>query len=199
MISSWNWCPRPPPPVARTAVATRATSTVAPPGRVTDQPLAGRPLPRHLQVRRFVCRAPTCPRRTVAEQPPALVARYARRSTPRRGQTDGCLLVDLETHEPVDVLPEKSAAVAAWLAAHAGVAVSCRDRCPVVADGAARVPRRSAGGRSVPRGPWHGMCEQSQRTMPGLHAEARHPALHDECWPGRQGEAYSGRERPDLR
>jgi transposase len=165
--------------------------------RITDHPLGGRPLTLHLQVRRFVCRAPTCPRRTFAEQTPTLVARYARRSTPlqadlqdigltlggrpgerfagrraiavsrttllrrvrglpepdrpiprvlgidefalRRGQTYACLLVDLETHQPVDVLPEKSAAaVAAWLAAHRGVEVICRDRCPVFADGARR-------------------------------------------------------------
>jgi transposase len=35
----------------------------------------------HLRVRRFLCRNTTCPRRTFAEQAPALAPRYARRST----------------------------------------------------------------------------------------------------------------------
>jgi transposase len=57
----------------------------------------------------------------------------------RRGRTYGCLLVDLETHRPVDVLPEKSAAaVIAWLGAHGGVEVICRDRCSLFAEAATR-------------------------------------------------------------
>jgi transposase len=58
----------------------------------------------------------------------------------RRGQVYAVLLVDLEAHRPVDVLPEKSAdAVAAWLGEHgSAVEVICRDRCAVFADGASR-------------------------------------------------------------
>ena len=57
----------------------------------------------------------------------------------RHGRTYGCLLVDLETHEPVDLLPERSSeAVVTWLREHEGVEVMCRDRCSIVADGATR-------------------------------------------------------------
>lgn len=47
----------------------------------------------------------------------------------RRGRRFGTILVDLEEHKPIDLLPESTeAAVTAWLQAHPGVEIISRDR-----------------------------------------------------------------------
>jgi len=50
-----------------------------------DCPLAGTPVMVRLTVRRFICDAPACPRRTFAEQVPGLTTPHARYSPPLRG------------------------------------------------------------------------------------------------------------------
>jgi transposase len=54
----------------------------------------------------------------------------------RRGHRYGTILVNLEDHHVMDLLPERSAAsVAAWLAQHPTITVVCRDRSALYAEG----------------------------------------------------------------
>ena len=47
----------------------------------------------------------------------------------KRGRVWGTLLVDLERHRPVDLLPDRMAAIlAAWLRIHLGIEITTRDR-----------------------------------------------------------------------
>ena len=55
----------------------------------------------------------------------------------KRGQRFGTILIDLEKHKRVDVLPDRSAeSFAKWLKEHPGVEIISRDRGQIYADGA---------------------------------------------------------------
>jgi hypothetical protein len=53
----------------------------------------------------------------------------------RKGRTFGTLLVDLERHQPVDLLPDREGpTLTAWLLAHPGVEIVSRDRSQTYAE-----------------------------------------------------------------
>lgn len=54
----------------------------------------------------------------------------------RKRHNYGTILIDLETRQPIDLLPDReSKTVAEWLKAHLGVEIVARDRSPLYAEG----------------------------------------------------------------
>ncbi|WP_163782469.1 ISL3 family transposase [Myxococcus vastator] len=111
----------------------------------------------------------------------------------RKGRTYGSILVDLEAHRVVDLLPDRSApTVAAWLRHHPGVELITRDRSTEYARAAAL----GAPGAQQVADRWHlllNVRQMVERWLTGTHARLR--AL-PEVVPG--AESSSGRRHASF-
>jgi hypothetical protein len=90
----------------------------------------------------------------------------------RRGRTYATMIIDAETHRRVDVLPDRlSATLAAWLKAHPGAEIVCRDGSSSYAE-AIRAGAPQAVQVSDRWHLWHGLGGAVEKTV----------IAHADCW-----------------